>query len=355
MADLFDSYIDPNNPANVFCDVTEFGTCADPLSRLYCANLQLYCPTNNFCGTLSVNNGLALCDCNDSWNCNLCGNDSPFWIPFRQGDKYMFQFQQPVTDPAFRAWFDGAAGAIASFNVKPCCENRDGNPIDWVDYFYSVVTRQFAGKFEFTTNDQNTVETQIQQIEFDLFEIYNILIANGYDGCFAFEFNFATSGTFPEPETVQTYCSEPFKLDVCASDLSSVFESEFTKFDCFGYYYGENWTQEIGQDGFAFRNRIRIPGSFENTNFQISKNVIESSRRAVSSELCETWTFNSFALPPRIAKILANILAGANITVDQLPYTFTGDLPKNNDISTRWFVSANFENCDCNHQLTSCE
>jgi hypothetical protein len=351
---LFVSYVDPNNEGNIFCDNTIFGTCPDPISRLYCGDVQIYCPSNNFCGTLAVNNGLSLCDCGDSWNCNLCGNDSPFWIPFRQNDKFMFQFQQPVTDPATNGWFNGTPGAVASFNIKPCCEIKDPPVIDWTEYFDDIVTRSFVGTFEFTTIDQNTIETQIQQIEFDLYQIYLILIANGYDGCFAFEFNFATSGTFPEPDVVQTYCSEPFKIDSCSSDLSSVFESYFSKFDCFGYYYGENFISSTDPT-FPFRNRIRIPGSFEQTNFQVSKNVIESTRRAVSSQLCETWTFNSFALPPRMAKIFANILTGANVAVDSLPFTFTGEIPKNNEISTRWFVSANFENCDCNHQLTSCE
>jgi len=349
---LFISYIDPNNEGQIFCDNTSFEPCTDPISRLFCSSLQIYCPGNTFCGTLAVNNGLVLCDCNDSWNCNLCGNDAPFWLPFIDGDLYMFQFQQSVNESATNGWYNGNnSGAVASFDILPCCGTEIR--IDWLDYFDQIVFQSFVGKYGITTHDQQQIEIPIQQIQFDLNAIAQILIANGIDPCFSIQFDFATSGTFPDPAEKQTYCSEPFKLISC-NEPTVLIESEFTKTDCFNFYYGENWIDEIGTP-FPYENKIRIPASFEQTNFQISKNVIESTRRAVSSELCETWTLNSYALPPRMAKIVANIMTGANIKVNNQPFTFTGDIPKNNDISTRWYISANFENCDCNHQLTSCE
>lgn len=347
MAVLFDSYINPNNPSEVFCDLTTDFECPDPKTRLLCGNIQFFCGSNTFCSDMIVNNGLILCDCNDSWNCNLCGNDSPFWVPFQTGDTYTFQFQQIFKPNG--GWYtpNTSYGGSARFSITTCCKENTISIDD--ELFQKFVVNSFVGEFQTIQVGGIEVLTPIQQIEFDLYAIAEYLIGQGYDPCFYFEFCFGG-----DKETKpQCFCSEPFKLEVCADKKQSVLiESDYPSTDCFGLYYGNNWSDVFGGTTFQYSNKIRIPCSFEQTNFNISKSIIETSRKTTGSEICENWLMNSYALPQRFTKILATIVAGTNILIDGVYFNIDGEITKNNEIGTRWWVSLTFEHCECSKSLT---
>ena len=347
MAVLFDSYINPNNPSEVYCDLTEEFECPQPNTRLLCGTIQIFCGSNTFCSDMIVNNGLILCDCTESWNCNLCGNDSAFWVPFQVGDTYTFQFQQIIKPNG--GWYsnDTTFGGSASFQIKTCCGE---NTIEVGDIlFEQFVVNQFVGEFQTTQVGGIVTTTPIQQIEFDLYAITEYLIAQGWDTCFYFEFCFGGDREIKP----QCFCSEPFKFEVCTDKKQSVLiESSYPSTDCFGLYYGNNWSDVSGGMAFNYSNQIRIPCSFEQTNFNISKSIIETSRKTTGSEICENWLMNSFALPQRFTKILATIVAGTNITIDGVDFNIDGEITKNNEIGTRWWVSLTFEHCECSKSLT---
>jgi hypothetical protein len=236
--------------------------------------------------------------------------------------------------------------ASARFQITTCCKE---NTIEvGQELFDQFVVNQFVGEFQTTQVGGVVTTTPIQQIEFDLYAITEYLIAQGWDTCFYFEFCFDNGEGNP-----QCFCSEPFKLEVCADKKQSVLiQSDYPSTDCFGLYYGNNWSDLFGGTPFQYSNQIRIPCSFEQTNFNISKSIIETSRKTTGSEICENWLMNSFGLPQRFTKILATIVAGTNITIDGVDFNIDGEITKNNEIGTRWWVSLTFEHCECSKSLT---
>lgn len=349
MAELFDSYINPNNPSEVYCDLTVIRDCTEPNTRLLCSTVQIFCGSNTFCSNLIVGNGLVMCDCGDSWNCNLCGNDGPFWIPFQNGDSYTFQFQQPQTivQPNDGWAANGTSwSSNAQFTITTCC----GNEITIDDRtFGSIVINQFIGEFQTTQVGGTATISPIQQIQFDLYAIAELLISMGYDPCFYFNFCFESKGG----EEKQCFCSEPFKLEVCADKKQSVLiESQYSGTDCFGLYYGTNFTQTWGGLPFPYSNQIRIPCAFEQTNFNITKSIIDTSQKTTASQVCENWEMNTFPIPQTFAKLLASIVAGADIMIDGVEYQTSGEIAKNNEIGSRWWTTIKFEHCECSKSLT---
>lgn len=330
---------------------------------MLCTELEISCANGTSgCGPLVVGNGLVLCECSDSWNCNLCGNDTPFFVPFVQGDLYTFQFQQPIkvkqnpgepglgwTYPGLEIPFDEG---VCSFEIYSCC-NDEPLRVSEIELFNAIVSNAFVGTFEQTSYNGESTTVPIQQLQLDLGVILEYLQSQGIEGdCFYFKFCFATrADALPRGEQI-CFCSEPFKLVACEQKGQSVVVSSiYGNQDCFGFYYGTQATANWGQV-FQYENTIRVPAAFEQTNFQLTKTIIETSNKTTGSQVCENWALNSYGLPQRFVKLLATIFAGANVQVDGVEYQIQGEISKNNEIGARWFIEQNFEHCECSNNLT---
>ena len=357
---LFESYIDPNTPSIVYCDITgELDICQPPPSRVLCGPMIINCGAGG-CSGLIVSNGFILCDCSQSWNCNLCGNDSPFWIPVQSGDTYTFQFQQPnhliPIDDVNDGWttsgtLDSLFG-MAYFEIRQCC-NDEIVPFDTWETF---VANQYVGTFDVTQYNGDIVENQIQQIEFNLGVIAEYMISLGLEPCFYFNFCFSTSDQYINDELEGgnkiCFCSEPFKYEPCPTEKRSVLiSSHYSSTDCFGLYFGTNYTAQ-GGTAFPYSNEIRVPAYFEQNAFNISKSIIETSRKTTGSEVCESWTLKTFPLPQSFMKLMVSIIAGRDVFVDYLDVNFQGELSKNNDTGSRWWADVKFEHCECSRNLS---
>lgn len=336
--------------------------CEDPNTRMLCAELQIQCGNGTSgCGPLAVGNGLVLCECSDSWNCNLCGNDTAFYVPFVPGDLYTFQFQQPIavkqepgqpglgwTYPGLESPFDEG---VCNFEVLSCCGDKPLR-ISEIELFNTIVAQAFVGSFEQAAYNGEVTTVPIQQLQLDLGAIYEAMQSQGLGDCFYFKFCFADRATaLPQGEAI-CFCSEPFKLLPCEfKGQSVVVASQYGNQDCFGLYYGNQATANWGQ-AFAYQNTIRVPAAFEQVNFNLTKTIIETSNKTTGSQVCENWVLNSYALPQRFVKLLATIFAGANVTVEGVEYQTQGEIAKNNELGTRWFIEQNFEHCECSNNLT---
>jgi hypothetical protein len=361
VADLFDSYVSPFTDAIAFCDLTSLTCEIDPQTRLLCADISTLCGSED-CSTLIVNNGIGLCDCGDTWNAECCGNDTPFFIPFQSGDQFDFQFQQPliVTGGVSSGWSsDGTLdtrNSAAYFEIRSCCTDTlvSVDESSWSD----VVQSWYVGKYETTNLDGTITKTPIQMIRFNFEAIANLMKALNLEPCFYFKFCFSkTSGKIQNPlnpANIDCFCSEPFKLEPCLSGekRSVLMSSLYSSTDCFGMYYGNQFVNTLGGSPFVYSNQIRVPAVFEQTNFQITKNIISSSRKTTSTEVCETWVLRSFPLPLRFMKLLVSVIAGRDVFIDSKEYNFQGEVSKNNEIGTRWFTEINFEYCECSKNLT---
>jgi hypothetical protein len=360
MGYLFDSYINPTNPAQTFCDLSVDCTPKpDPLVRLFCNEINVFCGTNDDCSRSIVNNGLVLCDCSDTWNNDLCGNDLPFCYQFQSGDLYTFQFQQPNATSSNDGWASNGTlittDPFAYFEIRKCCDDS----LVFVDsaLFDEFVVGSFVGTFNLANFSGSLSENQIQQIQFDLGAIAEHMISLGDDPCFYFKFCFSKNQSpIPYPinfNNVDCFCTENFRLETCLEKPKSVLiDSRYSSTDCFGQYFGTDWNDIQSGTPFQFSNQIRVPGYFEPTNFTITKNVIESSRKTTGMELCETWLLRTMPMPLRFARLLATIIAGADVFINGREYQFQGEFPKNNETGSRWCADLQFEYCDCSKNLT---
>ena len=329
------SYIIGNK---AFCDLPSvFSPCQNADSYTICKTLNLL-DCNNC--DLVINDGRLNCNCDESWNCNLCGNDLPYWNTVNFNDQIYFQFQQPDTfngnDPETPGSFGW--GTFAKFEIYRCCDDT----IIEGDGFESAA---FVGLFEMTNYKGDSTFQNIQQICFDV----NTIIDQGFGDfnsghCFYFKFFFATSND-PENPDYSEICSEPYKLNYC-SDKTVLLEGDFGKGkDCFGYFYGGTVWNVGGY--FQYINQYRVRGVIEQTSTTIEKETVTRQLKAVNSQKCEDYTFNTYGVPEEIANLIAEILNARTIFGDGKEYQINGSIDKNNEIGSQWFLEVNLRRCDC--------
>jgi hypothetical protein len=323
------------------CEIdSDFTSCADNLSFTRCKTLKLLDCGEDDCPNLVINNGLLLCDCGDSWNCNLCANDLPYFNTINAGQRLYFQFQQPDnmngTDPSAPGSF-GWDSAFASYEIFKCCDDTqiEGGGMVW---------KKYVGLFEQTNYKGESTYNSIQQISFDV----NAIITNGFGNfdenhCFYFKFTFATDETGLQTET---FCSEPFQLNHCLNStvgLEGVFPA--STLDCFGYYYGlPVWS--VGSE-FVYRNEYRVRGALELQSVEIEKELVTRYLKAVNSSTCEIYRLSTYGLPERVVLLISNILAARDLYANEKLYQLDGGIEKNNEIGSQWFIETKLKRCDC--------
>lgn len=374
---LYEYYFIPNG-ASVIINITETllnpSTPADRLTiesitfdllnkqlttnRIRCNNLIIN-PCNGSpgggglqgdCGLTVINNGLILCDDTDSWNCNLCPNDLPYYNPVVLGDPFMFQFQQWDYINGQYPWVGIAGwGTMAEAQVYDCCTDTliAGDVL-------SFAFEDFVGIYNTVGYNGLDNWTNIQQVSLDLTTIYNngMAVNPDWDGCFYIKFIFYDAGGLP----INTFYTEQFKFESCENTI--LLEGVYGRKDCFGYYYGNptanpnNWAG-VGNP-FQYRNTYRVKGSFELDGFEINKNFVGTRQFTANTERIENWIFRTNRLPPRVARLISNILAAETVYVDGRDYIASGTITKNNETGNQWFLESQLKRVTCS-QTTSCD
>jgi hypothetical protein len=365
-----------SNGVQFFCDISPDCVLPYNQNRIICAELQFVQCFAGDCAVLTTDNGLIICSENDSWNCNLCANDLPYNSPVVIGDSLYFQFQQqdllngnsPTLDGG-GLWGNGYGwdefGLVQGY-IRDCCTGqrlqKPGVGGDAVVTDYS--SNYFVGIFE-GTNYSNTSNsyTNIQQIKIETGQLYTDIAAQFSGNCFYFEWVF-----YPN-DLAYTYqlFSEPFEFVTCQDTM--MLEGTTSIKDCFNLFYGEpgcvvvnnpitigpitinNYQKEclyyIGTGLFPYTQFYRVRGSFEQTSFEITKDLVGTKLRSTSIDLTENWLLRTDRLPQRAAKLVASILASQNVYIDNKEYVVDGELPKNNEIGNQWFIDANLRKVTC--------
>jgi hypothetical protein len=367
--ELFDNYLSGTSPINnkYYCDITEETDYPDPVARVYCFGFGVGYGTYG-CPDLVIQNNLISCNEQQSWNCNLCGNDLPFWIPFKDGDTFDFQFQQLFTsvlcDHPFypENLIDGGNTAAVSFQIKLCCDDTVFELTE--EMVASIIQESYVGGFLDNSIGSSYI-VPIQMMRINLQAIKEYMILADIEPCFYFVFDFPTieGVCFPNAFADKTtFYSEPFKYDKCES-FPYVYrvESTYSLKDCYNNYYGSNF---IGLDvdgtylsignAFVYSNAISVPGSFEHDGFVINKEVINSSLKATSSQVCENWSLKTSHLPSGFARFLVSVLGGKDVLVDGVEYQVQGEITRNNETGNQFYLDVKMQNCNCNKSL-SCQ
>jgi hypothetical protein len=348
------------NGPQIWCDITS-GECdlGDSLSRIVCAEINiLSCASNdpsNPCSTAVVNNGLLLCDCGDSVNCDLCGSDLPYFNPVLGDDDLYFQFQQIDNingqDPAgLFLPFGDSFGFVNGF-VKDCCSGDYvldglGSPKSIVAYSGGD---NFVGVFPERDYQGNVTWLNLQSIRIDVGLLLIDLLAQfpSGGGCFTLEFVF----NYGDIGTRYSLCTEPFTLVDCPEKKPTLLlRGDYPARDCFNYYYG---TEAIGAGSFSYVGQYRLPAVLEQTNFEITKEVVGPRSRPVSSEIVENFDLRSYRVPNRVARIVANILSASSVYVNGFEYISEGEVSKNNELGKTWFIETKLSRIRC-QKILSC-
>jgi hypothetical protein len=353
--ELFNNYFGNNTQ---YCDITDEADYPDPIARVFC--WQFGSGIGSYgCPDLLLQNGMISCNDFDLWNCNLCGNDLPFWIPFTDGDTYDFQFQQlsigTECDYAFRDedLISGNETAAVSFQIHLCCDDTVFPLTEEMQA--NVIEQAYVGTFNSNNVIGSTLITPIQMMRVNLQAIREYLLLADLDPCFYFTFKFpnGNNSCFPNADDgALEFYTEPFKYENCEKfPYIYNIESTYTKTDCFGNYYGENFNEGIGTP-FLYSNRIRVPGSFEQQSFTITKEKINTTLKTTASQVCENWILRTTHLPQKFAKFVSNIFAGKDVLIDGVEYQIEGELARNNETGSQFYLEVNATNCNCNKSLS---
>jgi hypothetical protein len=350
--ELFDNYQDSKG---YFCDITPETNYLDPIARLICGEWGIGIGTFG-CPDLYLYNGLWSCNDQLLWNCSLCGNDQPFWIPFTDGDTFDFQFQQLYTDITCDHAFypenliTGGQTSAVSYEIHLCCDDTIFEVTEAMHQ--SIVQQQYVGSY--ITNDlsNTTIYNPIQMVRINLEAIKDYLMLADIEPCFYILFRFPKDNDcLPSGSTLDIY-TEPFKYRKCdVFPYIYNIESKYTYKDCYGSYYGNLFSEGIGIP-FVYSNRVRVPGSFEQQSFSISKEKIETSLKTTSSQICENWLLRTTHLPKGFAKFVVAILGGKDVLIDGTEYQVEGELARNNETGNQFYLEIPAQNCDCNKSLS---
>lgn len=353
--ELFNTYQFPNG--TYYCDITEEARNFNPIARVICFGCECNGGISG-CPDVALNYGFWSCDDDDLWNCNLCGNDLPFWIPFTDNDTFDFQFQQlAYSDDCQHTFYPEnlismSDTASVSYEIHLCCDDTVFELTDEMNN--SIINEAYIGNYAINNYDGTTILNPIQMARFNLEAIKNLLMLDDKEPCFYIVFRFPSTPNYclPYGASPITIYTEPFQYRTC-DKFPYIYniESSYTYKDCFGLYYGSNFTEGLGLP-FVYSNRVRVPGAFEQQSFNISKEKIETSLKTTASQVCENWVLKTTHLPKAFAKFVTNILAGRDVLIDGNEYQIEGELSRNNETGNQFYLEIPAQNCDCNKSLS---
>jgi hypothetical protein len=244
---------------------------------------------------------------NDAWNCNLCGSDLPFYIPYVEGD--IIPFQTQVTDNYNQPNSVLVAGFQTSTSTShyvvvslyDCCGNLVSDFIDDFSDSYHVGQSLSTGSIQTWF-----VNTGLFQADLDCFRLYIDY----------YKINQITL----EPELDKRLYTEYYKkIEGCGSlNDTALIYSTYANYDCNGNFYG-TLTNYLGSNNTPFYNSLRIFGIVE--FFGDTEAITENDRNVViSKDITENYGIISGAVPPFYIKLLQQAVRGNIVTVDGVQY-----------------------------------
>lgn len=243
----------------------------------------------------------------DAWNCNLCGSDLPFYIPYVQGDVIPFQTQ--VTDlynqpnSVLVAGFQTSTSTshYVVVSLYDCCGTLISEFIDDFSDSYHVGQSLATGSIQtwFVNTGLFPPDLDCFRLYIDYYKINQITL---------------------EPELDKSLFSEYYKkVEGCGNlNDTSLIYSTYANYDCNGNFYG-TLTNYLGSNNTPFYNSLRIFGTIE--FFGDTEAITENDRNVViSKDITENYGIISGAVPPFYIKLLQQAVRGNYVTVDEVQY-----------------------------------
>ena len=243
----------------------------------------------------------------DAWNCNLCGSDLPFYIPYVEGD--IIPFQTQVTDnynqpnSVLIAGFQTSTSTshYVVVSLYDCCGNLVSEFIDDFSDSYHVGQSLSTGSIQtwFVNTGLFSADLDCFRLYIDYYKINQITL---------------------EPEIDKRLYTEYYKkIEGCGSlNDTALIYSTYANYDCNGNFYG-TLTNYLGSNNTPFYNSLRIFGTVE--FFGDTEAITENDRNVViSKDITENYGIISGAVPPFYIKLLQQAVRGNYVTVDGVQY-----------------------------------
>lgn len=240
-----------------------------------------------------------LVPCDQTYNCNRSQSQTPFTIPYRAGDKIMFQTQfLDIFNPDETSPIDG--WGTATFMRARL---RDNN----TDTVVSTDVSEFASRYLVGYDGEKSY--QLLEIDTSLIKI----------ACFSITIQaYDTNGNITDE-----LCTQDFEI-IEDWQESVLVSSTYSNEDCCGHYYGDP-VSYVGTSSFSYNNTLRYLHKVETKSFAFEKpsNDVGKGRKVFRSVETkkERWLRLQKPIPEYLADFLVHVhLAGEMVFVDNESY-----------------------------------
>lgn len=339
--------------------------------------------------------GEIICNLNDAWNNNLCGNDKCYQSPVVPGDCLNFQFQFQNTRNARNAISYQQFLQRPNPKIQYSWYHNTLNPTNWT--MKAKIWDACTGQ-EFKVGAVNYADTMIEQagvfLSLDRKASAKTLPINSYyrwvqnirlcvptslPTGFPSQFYFSFEVVDNTGLASDTVFSQPYIIDKCSSTV--LLGALYSNKDCFGYDYSNPVTSSViapyrpAPDAFnnpinqftqvisanfmypnrdrRYNNTHRLYGTSNYVGRLIEKDIPERQCLSIKTSVKEQYDLKIQPVPPFIAEIINNNLSGQLAYITGVPNKSiievqpNGGAVKNNDVSNMWVVDIILNGCEC--------
>ena len=328
--------------------------------------IDIYC---NVCAPVTNNPGIN-CLASDSWNCNLCGNDTKYDQPYVIGDCINFQFQFQDTLNSANAISYAQYQALPNPKIPYGWYHSTYNPTNYTIRAYMI---DACTDVAVETND---FEAMIQQACVYLFQDskasyigypsqawyrwgQNISICPSSATPNSFYLKFVVSN---HANVTTEYFSDTYTLAGCGTS-TMVIEGVYDTVDCRGFTYHDPSvipTTRSTTPPYSlasnclypnrsgnYRNAFRVQGISEYVGVNIEKNIPKRFCASVITTSYPIYRVRTKPVPPYMADRMKIAMEGKYSLIDTIQVNNMAGIQRQNDVGRMWIMDFEVQGCQC--------
>jgi len=274
----------------------------------------------------------------DTWNCNLCGADMPFFAPFLRGD--IIPLQTNFAD---------------TFNTDPSNPTY-GFSTSISAYFYVMVELQDASGVTISSFVDTFADTYYVGYSEKWGSVQTWFVNTGYFPttlkCWRLKVTYYTFDQITLLKTVERVLFTEYYREYDNCGPTVLIESSYSGMDCYGNIY-DLFAVSVGAGTTQpYYNSIRIEGEVEFTGNDENADITTDLGKVVRKTILSNYRINSGLAAPYFARMLDRVVRGSSVTIDGVEYK-NWTFGKNNDASRMWIIDLTFEK-ECRLDSRNC-
>lgn len=267
----------------------------------------------------------------DTWNCNLCGADMPFFIPFLRGDIIPLQtnfadnFNTDPENPTYGIRSTGAADWYVMIELQDSTGSTISSQVDTFADVHYVAYSQKWGAVQTWFVNTGYFPTTLK--------------------CWRLKITYYYYDQISASKQIERVLYSEYYKEFTNCGPTIVIESTYEGADCYGNIY-DTFAETTGVGGInPYYNSIRIEGEIEFTGNDENADITTDYGKVLRRTITSNYRINSGIVAPFFARMLDRVVRGSVVTINGEQYkNFTFE--KNNDASRMWVVDLQFTK-DC--------